>query len=141
MYKEQFGDLLVPTNFTFYNESTFLGHHMNYLRRVEKTHPHMIRSEERDESNRMGFIWDVNEMINLVKALKTFNQLNATNYIPYKFVVPFHNTQWDESLWGLRLGEVYCIKKYGGFSEWELQQLKSIGWVAEYNIDIEKKSI
>ncbi len=89
------------------------------------------------ELNELGFVWErLQPEWNLIlEALITYRTLNDDLLVPSKFVVPFGDSEWSRSTWGISLGKVvYRIRSRGDFlrgnnSPKRRRQLEALGFV------------
>ena len=123
-YKNIYGDLWVPRNFTFEDEKGCLGYHVFRIRRTAKYQPDLLQLQDKDKLNTMGFVLDVSVDAGerLLLALHTYKEIFAKDEkvfrVPQSFVVPQNNELWPASIWGIKLGlavknaDIGCYKGY-----------------------------
>jgi hypothetical protein len=122
-YKDIYGDLLVPKNYSIPEEDPFpeaiwghaLGETVNGIRN------HDLYKEYREELVAMGFEYDPMTLRfqRYYKALLRYKELYGHFDIPYSYTIPQESREFEEEFWGMKLGLIYWnIRKLGYFAEY-----------------------
>ncbi|GLD96128.1 hypothetical protein PINS_up004806 [Pythium insidiosum] len=141
LYRELHGNCDIPASFvTPHDDERWpkelrdyaLGRHLQLLRKAGRASPDV--EDALDELDSLGFKFDVASSEfeeRILPALETYAAKLHHCDVPRSFVVP-HQSDWDQRLWGLRLGyithSIRTRKQYRKQVEKHSERLREIGF-------------
>ena len=114
VYKQIFGNLLVPVDFMVPSDSRWpqniwnfeLGSHAQHIR--HKRNSASISRNLKESLTEIGFVWDVRSagFDNVHAALLKYKEIHGDLLVPQNFIVPTgEKSGFPKELWGLNLGK------------------------------------
>lgn len=115
-FKELHGHLFIKKAFAFDSGTPDVGYragdigeHVKRIRHVNQERPELIRQEDRERLDELGFVWKVGPaaLQRLIEGVTTYRAIYGTFSMPVAFTVPQDDLRWSPKLWGFTLGDHY----------------------------------
>ena len=161
IYKENIdNELNVPESFIIPNNNNIWPENLwnlklgEYIKSIKDKDKLVFGHEEREKRLRdLGLTFEESKKIKnsikrfemVCKALEVYKKLYGDLLVPQAFIVPINDIEWDEELWGLKLGaRVNAIRSQGALvakDQKRMDKLNDMGFVWELHNNNDKKKI